>query len=199
MGPRLSPGVPADRLVAPAFPQRPGDGADGHGHRTGARGHRQAVASARAGLLRRELQPAQSHLPRLGQVRFVRADSQLHSRPSARERHHLLPGAQDDGRPREQAHRRRHQIRALSRRPHADRTLDESGGVSARRNPRGVCDDCVRHGHQQTQRALRHPLRPAEEHRGLLPGNRPCGPRRSAERMSAAVQSRRPHQADAVH
>ena len=40
----------------------------------------------------------------------------------------------------------------------------------------------LRHGHRQARRALRRPSRPAEEHRGLLPGNRPRRPRRRAGR-----------------
>ena len=36
----------------------------------------------------------------------------------------------------------------------------------------------VRHGHRQAGRAVRRASRPAEEHRGLLPGDRPRRPRR---------------------
>ena len=40
----------------------------------------------------------------------------------------------------------------------------------------------LRHGHRQARRALRRPPRPAEERRGLLPGDRPRRPRRPARR-----------------
>ena len=49
----------------------------------------------------------------------------------------------------------------------------------------------VRHGHRQARRALRRPLRPAQEHRGLLPGDRPSRPRRPARRGAAALRPRR--------
>ena len=42
--------------------------------------------------------------------------------------------------------------------------------------------DRVRHGHRQAGRALRRPPRPAQEPRGLLPGDRPRRPRRPAGR-----------------
>ena len=62
----------------------------------------------------------------------------------------------------------------------AEGTLRAPGTFSARRRARDLRDHRLRHGHQQAERPLRHPLRPAEKHRGLLPGNRPRGPRWSA-------------------
>src|SRR4029077_8700754 len=46
---------------------------------------------------------------------------------------------------------------------------------------------------------LRYPLRSAEKHRRLLPGNRTRRTRWIAERLRAAVQRGRRDQADAVH
>ena len=59
-----------------------------------------------------------------------------------------------------------------------------SGAFPAGRGAGDLRDDCLRHGHQQAQRALRGALRPAEEHRGLLPGN---GPRRAATACPASA------------
>lgn len=36
-------------------------------------------------------------------------------------------------------------------------------------------NECLRHGHRQEQRALRHPLQHAQEHRGVLSGSGPRG------------------------
>ena len=52
-------------------------------------------------------------------------------------------------------------------------------------------DDRVRHGHRQARRALRRPPRPAEVGRGLLPGDRPRGPRRPAVHGLAGLRARR--------
>ena len=162
-------------------------------------GHRQTTPSALARVLRRQFQPPEPDLPRRGQVRRLRADSFLRPRAAGRKRDHLCPGAQDGGEPGGQTYRRRREGVALSRGPGGRRPFGQSGGVSSRRGARGVRHHRVRHGHQQAERALRDSLRSAEEHRGLLPGNRPRGPRRPARRMPVAVQPRRPRQADAVH
>ncbi len=57
-----------------------------------------------------------------------------------------------------------------------------TSALPARRRHRDGRDDRLRHGHRQARRALRRASRPAEEHRGLLPGNRPRRPRRRAGR-----------------
>ena len=56
------------------------------------------------------------------------------------------------------------------------------GPLPARGRHRHGRDHRLRHGHRQARRALRRPPRPAEEHRGLLPGDRPRRPRRRAGR-----------------
>ena len=95
--------------------------------------------------------------------------------------HRLLPVAQldgEDGRvPLPQRHRGRPVPRGSGRRArgarHQSRFLREDGLVVVR-------DDRVRHGHRQAGRPVRRPPRPAEVRRGLLPGDRPRGPRRAA-------------------
>ena len=52
-------------------------------------------------------------------------------------------------------------------------------------------DDRVRHGHRQARRALRRASGFAEEHRVVLPGDRPCGPRRRAGRRMDGVRPER--------
>ena len=71
---------------------------------------------------------------------------------------------------------------ALPRRPGRRGARREPGALPARgrRGHRG--HHRLRHGHRQARRALRRPPRPAEEHRGLLPGDRPRRPRRAARR-----------------
>ena len=149
-------------------------------------------------LLRRELQPPEPHLPRAGQGRRLRPDAATSSRARAqRQRHRLLPEPQDA--PRALAarlQRGRHQGRPYHAGLDVRRTARRNQeAFPARRGARHLRDHRLRHGHQQAQRALRHPLRSAEEHRGLLPGDRPRRPRRAAGRMSAALQRRRCGQA----
>jgi ATP-dependent DNA helicase RecQ len=67
---------------------------------------------------------------------------------------------------------------ALPRRPRRRGARREPGPLPARGRRRDGRDDRVRHGHRQARRALRRPPRPAQEHRGLLPGDRPRRPRR---------------------
>ena len=55
-----------------------------------------------------------------------------------------------------------------------------------------------RHGHRQEQRAVGHPLQPAQEHREFLSGNRTCRTRRPAKRHPALLLDGRPHPADQV-
>ena len=64
----------------------------------------------------------------------------------------------------------------------ADRAPPPPGPLPARGRHRDGGHHRLRHGHRQARRALRRPPRPAEEHRGLLPGDRPRRPRRPAGR-----------------
>ena len=53
---------------------------------------------------------------------------------------------------------------------------EEPGPLSARRRHRDGGDDCVWHGHRQARCALCRACGHAQEHRRLLPGNRPRRP-----------------------
>ena len=64
MGPRFSAGISRARQAARALSRRPDHGADRDRDRARARGHRQAAQAARPAMLRRQLQPAESDLPR---------------------------------------------------------------------------------------------------------------------------------------
>ena len=96
-----------------------------------------------------------------------------------------------------QLDRGRHSRPPLSRRTDAQGARRAPGTFPARRSARHLRHHRLRHGHQQAQRPLCHPLRSAQEHRGLLPGNRPRRTRRPARRMPAALQRGRRRQADA--
>ena len=165
-----------------------------------ARRHRHAFAPARAGLF-----VASFNRPNLT-YRVVPKDKPLKqvlassAGPRRRERHRLLPSRAADRAPRREADRARH-LRPSPITPALtpqERTR-EPGTVPARRSARHLRDHRLRHGHQQAERPFGHPLRSAQEHRRLLSGNRPRGPRRPARRMPAALQRRRRRQADAVH
>ena len=71
---------------------------------------------------------------------------------------------------------------ALPRRHGRRQRAAAPGAVSARRRHRHGGHHRLRHGHRQARRALRRASRSAQEHRGLLPGDRPRRPRRPAGR-----------------
>ena len=60
-------------------------------------------------------------------------------------------------------------------------------------------DDRLRHGNRQARRALRRPSGPAQEHRGLLPGNRARGSRRPARRRVDGIRAGRRGAAATAH
>ena len=103
-------------------------------------------------------------------------------RARGRCRHRLLPVAQEGRGDRRLAERRGHLRAALPRRPRRRRAQAPPGPLPARGRHRDGRDDRLRHGHRQARRALRRAPRPAEEHRELLPGDRPRRPRRAARR-----------------
>jgi ATP-dependent DNA helicase RecQ len=70
---------------------------------------------------------------------------------------------------------------------HAGMTVRGPGAVSARRFAGYLRHGGLWHGHRQKQRALGGALQPAQEHRGLLPGNRPRRPRRRPRRSRAIL------------
>ena len=95
----------------------------------------------------------------------------------------------------EHARRRRHRLLPVAREGRGNRRLADASRASrrcpttpgwtrdarARHQERFLREDGrghgrhhrLRHGHRQARRALRRPSRPAQEHRGLLPGDRP--------------------------
>ncbi len=76
--------------------------------------------------------------------------------------------------------------------------LAQPGPLHQRRRHRDRRHHRFRHGHRQAGRALRRPSRPAQEHRGLLPGDRARRPRRQAfERVDGLWPVR--HRAAAPH
>ena len=70
----------------------------------------------------------------------------------------------------------------VSRRDGQRGPVRQPGALPARGRHRHRRDDRLRHGHRQAGRALRRASGPAEERRGLLPGDRPRGTRRPAGR-----------------
>ena len=72
-----------------------------------------------------------------------------------------------------------------------DERARNQDAVRARRGRRRRRHRRVRHGHRQEQRAVRDPPRHAEEHRGVVPGDRPRGTRR-ARRATACCSTRGP-------
>ena len=70
--------------------------------------------------------------------------------------------------------------------PRRARRNQDALPARGRRDHRG--DHRLRHGHRQARRALRRAPRPAQDRRGLLPGNRPRRPRRPARRRLAALR-----------
>ena len=118
--------------------------------------------------------------------------SRFLERRAGRGRHRLLPVSRK--RVEEVAERLRGGRRAgrrLPRRPARRGAHARAGGLPARRRARRGGHRRLRHGHRQVQRALRRALRPAQEHRGLLPGDRAGRPRRPARRGAAALRPRR--------
>ena len=71
----------------------------------------------------------------------------------------------------------------------ARHALAQPVALPARRRRRDGRDHRVRHGHRQARRALRRPPRPAQERRGLLPGDRPRRPRRPARHRVARLRT----------
>ena len=123
--------------------------------------------------LRVRLRPPEHPLPRRREDRPRRAARALPARARGRVGHRVLPVAQAR-RGRGRAPARGGRARAAVPRGHVlGRAHAGAGRVPRRRGGRRRGDGRVRHGHRQAGRAVRRPLRHAEEHRGLLPGDRP--------------------------
>ena len=131
----------------------------------------------------------------------------IRSRASGRIRHRLLRHAQGDGGARRgpqphragvarsggrQCGRLRHarwpRRGRLPRRNAGRRTQSGATRLRHRRRAGSRRHQCVRHGHRQVERPLRHPPQHAGKHRGILSGSRSRRPRRGAEPMHTAVE-----------
>ncbi len=146
--------------------------------------HRGAPQPRRGPHLRRGLRPPEHPLPRRRQARAPRRSSSPSSRRSiagdagivyCRSRDKVEEVARwlsDKGRAALPYHAGLESHRARA----ASGPVPEGGGRGDRRHRR------LRHGDRQAQRALRRASRRAQEPRGLLPGDRPRRPRRTARR-----------------
>ena len=150
------------------------------------------LALDRARDLRVELRPPQHPLHDRRQGRAARAAAALHPRRArGRRGHRLLPVAAQGRRDRGVAADAGRQ-RAAVPRGHGQRGAQRAPEpLPARGRHRRRRDDRVRHGHRQARRAVRRAPRPAEERRGLLPGDGPRRARRRARRRVDDVRPRR--------
>jgi hypothetical protein len=182
VGPRLPAGIPRPDGAARALPRRAAHRAHRHRRRPHARRHRRAAAAAGGAPVRQQLRPAQHPLPHRREEGPHAAAAALHGSASTR----ATPASSTASRA--SASRRRRSCCASAgwtpcpttpawtptvRQRHQDRFLRDEGVVMTRHHR-------LRHGHRQAGRALRRPPGHAQEHRGLLPGDRPRRPRRPA-------------------
>ncbi len=154
-----------------------------HRHRRSAHAgrDRRTAGARRRARVRVELRPAQHPLHDRRQGRCARATARLHPRrASGRGGHRLLPVAPPGRRDGRVAGRQGHRGDPVSRGDGQCGPVRQPGAVPARGRHRRRRDDRLRHGHRQAGRALRRASGPAEERRGLLPGDRPRGARRTA-------------------
>ncbi len=181
MGPRFSPRVPLARQPRPPDRRPTADTRlHGHGRRADARRHRREAVRPVAADLRTQLRPAQSQALLQGQGAVDAAGPVVRAGASGRKRHHLLrlaPQGRGAGRG---SHGGGCAGAALSCRPRQGCARRQPGCLPAGGRPGDDRDRGLRHGHRQARRALRLPCRPAGQCRSLLPGDRPCRPRRPA-------------------
>ena len=192
VGPRLPRGLPLAQRAARALSRGAAHRADGHRRRPHPRRHRRAAAAAEGPGLHQQLRPAQHPLRHRRERQRPRPAAALHQRRTRRRgRHRLLPVAQEGRRDRRLAGGRRHPRPALPRRPRQRGAPPPPGPLPAGRGPGDGGHRGLRHGHRQARCALCGPPRPAQEHRRLLPGDRPCRPRRPARRRLDGLRSGR--------
>ena len=133
--------------------------------------------------VRQQLRPAQHPLHHRREEGRDRPAAALHrERARGRGRHRLLPVAQARGGHRADPVRAGCRRPALPRRPGRRGAAGQPGPLPARRRRGDGGDHRLRHGHRQARRALRGAPGHAQEHRGLLPGDRPRRPRRPGRR-----------------
>ena len=162
------------------FPGVPAHRAHRHRRRADARGDRRPAGAAGRARVRRQLRPAQHPLRdrRASDDAAAAAAARSSARAPGRGGHRLLPVAPEGRRDRRVAREGGLRRAALSRRHGRRRPRAPTRRASCARTACHGGDHRVRHGHRQARRALRRAPRPAEEHRGLLPGDRARGPRR---------------------
>ena len=177
VGPRLPARVPAAHRAARALGRRAAHRAHRHRRRHHARRHRGAPAAAGSGAVRQQLRPAEHPLHDRREKGADAPAAAVHRAAArGRGRHRLLPVAQAGGRAGRHAVRARARRAALPRRARRRRAPAEPGPLPARGRYRDGGHHRLRHGHRQAGRALRRPPGHAQEHRGLLPGDRPRRP-----------------------
>ncbi len=116
--------------------------------------------------------------------------ARFHRAPQGRERHRLLPVAQEDREDRRASRRARRHRPALSRGHGEGRARGQPEPLHDRACRRDGRDHRLRHGHRQIGRALRLPHRHAREPGSVLSGDRAGRPRRRAGRGAYAVRAR---------
>ena len=166
--------------AARALSRRAAHRAHRHRRRPHARRHHRAAAAAGRARLRQQLRPAE-HPLHASSRRTTRARSCCASSATSTRATPASSTARSRKKVEETAdwlNERGHHRAALPRRARRRRAPAPPGPLPARGRHRDGRDDRLRHGHRQARRALRRPPRPAEEHRGLLPGDRPRRPRR---------------------
>ena len=199
MGAGLPAGVRGSVPAARALPWGSHRGADGDRRRGDPERHRRETLRRPGGADRTRLRPPQHQAYGGDEARVEAAVAELRRPPRGRERHRLLPLAQEDRGDRRHAGGRRRSGAPLSRRHEEGR----AGGPPEHLHDRSRRGDRrhhrLRHGDRQGGRALRLPHRPAGQHRGLLPGDRSGRAGWRARRGAHALRSRRHQDAAAVH
>ena len=134
--------------------------------------------------LRVELRPPEHPVPHRGQGPAAAAAADPASAPSTRATRASSTAslARPSRRPRSSSWSRASPRCRTTRVSTRGTRVAQPVAVPARGRRRHGRDDRVRHGHRQARRALRRPPRPAQERRGLLPGDRARRPRRTARR-----------------
>ncbi len=192
VGPRLPARVPAALGAARALPGRPEDRPHRHGRSPDPRRDRRAPVARGRARVRLELRPPEHPLHDRRQARRARAAAAVHPRPSrGRGRHRLLPVAPAGGRNGRMAAGPGRVRARIPCRPRRRDPCRPAGALPARGRHRHGGHDRLRHGHRQARRALRRAPRPAEEHRGLLPGDRPGRARRPPRGRLDGLRPRR--------
>ena len=166
---RVRRSLPASRALSGSSHRR----ADRDRRRGDARGHRREALRGCGRAVRARLRPSEHRARGGDEARLETTVAELRCAPSGRERHRLLPVAEEDRGDGGVARRLRGARASLSRRHgnggarRAPERLHDRAGGRHRRHHR------LRHGDRQGRRALRVPHRSAGQHRSVLPGAGP--------------------------